>query len=206
MDDVWKGFHQGTKRAVKKGQQGCIYVQRITRTEDLRKAHDAWLATAARKGFSDIRPWATIEPVLRRCVDDGIGSVLASFLGERLLAAIFLAHVGKTATYVYGGYVDGCEQYHPNHVLHYEAIQHCLENGMGAYNFGDLNWTGPLQPNGINQFKLGFGAVPHTQLDTIIWKRKPLMYHLVEQLGQRRFGQTLQGLVKWRLMRRGKAA
>src|SRR5919108_1352269 len=98
-------FLQGTKWSVKKGQQGPISVRRITRSEGLRQAHGAWRATSARRGFSDIRPWATMEPVLRHSVDDGLGSVPASFLEEGLLAAIFFAHVGKTATGIYAGYM-----------------------------------------------------------------------------------------------------
>jgi hypothetical protein len=127
MDDSWRGFHQGTKWSGKKGQQGPISVRRITRSEDLRQAHGAWRAMSARRGFSDIRPWATIEPGLRHSVDNGLGAVLASFLEARLLAAIFFAHIGKTATGIYAGYMDGCEQYYPNHVLHYHAILECLE-------------------------------------------------------------------------------
>jgi len=206
IDDIWKGFHKGTKWSIKKGLQGPVSVRRITRSEDLRKAHDAWRATSARKGFSDIRPWATIEPVLRHSVDNGLGSVLASFLDERLLGAIFFAHVGKTATGIYAGYMDGCEMYHPNHLLHYHAILEFLEKGMSAYNFGSLTSNYQLQPSGVDQYKFGFGAVPKMYLDTIIWERMSLLYHLVEQVRQRGFGQTLQGLIKQRFIRHGEAA
>jgi lipid II:glycine glycyltransferase (peptidoglycan interpeptide bridge formation enzyme) len=139
-------------------------------------------------------------------VDNGLGSVLASFLDERLLGAIFFAHVGKTATGIYAGYMDGCEIYHPNHLLHYHAILEFLEKGTSAYNFGSLTSNYQLQPSGVDQYKFGFGAVPKIYLDTIIWERRSLLYHLVEQVRQRGFGQTLQGLIKQRFIRHGEAA
>lgn len=203
IDQIRSGFNHGTRQRIKKGQSGALSVRRLTRREELAKAYDAWIATASRKSFTDVRPWMGLEPVLRHCIDNRLGSVLGSFLDERLLAAALVTHVGKTATWVYGGYMDGSEKHCPTHVLQYEAIRESLERGIGTYNFGNLISENQPTARGVDEFKLGFGAVPQRHLDTIIWKRKPVLYASIERLRRGWIGANLEGLFKRRLIRRG---
>ncbi len=203
MDQIWSGFNHGTRRRIRKAQRGGIRVRRLSQPEDLAMAHAAWMATAARRSFTDVRPWAGIEPVLRHCIDYRLGSVLGSFFEDRLLAAVFVAHVGKTATYVYGGYMDGSEKHSPTHVLQYEAIQESLDKGMSAYNFGYLLSEGQATAQGVDEFKLGFGAVPRRLLDTITWKRRPVLYGSVERMRRGWIGRNLEALLRRQLIRRG---
>jgi lipid II:glycine glycyltransferase (peptidoglycan interpeptide bridge formation enzyme) len=178
-------------------------VRWLTAPEDLAQAYAAWIATANRRSFTDVRPWTGLEPVLRHCIDNRLGSVLGSFLEERLLAAAFVVHLGKTTAYVYGGYMDGAEKYSPTHVLQFEAIRESVNRGMAAYNFGNLISEGNSAGRGVDEFKLGFGAVPQRRLDTIVWKRKPLLYHSIEQLRRWRMGGKLEALLKRKLISRG---
>jgi lipid II:glycine glycyltransferase (peptidoglycan interpeptide bridge formation enzyme) len=104
---------------------------------------------------------------------------------------------------VYGGYMDGAEKYSPTHVLQFEAIRESVNRGMAAYNFGNLISEGNSAGRGVDEFKLGFGAVPQRRLDTIVWKRKPLLYHSIEQLRRWRMGGKLEALLKRKLIRRG---
>jgi lipid II:glycine glycyltransferase (peptidoglycan interpeptide bridge formation enzyme) len=128
---------------------------------------------------------------------------LAGFLDQRLLAAIFITHIGNTASYVYGGYVDGAEKHSPTQVLHDEAIRECLAKGLADYNFGTL--LGPKQPEarGVDEFKLGFGAVPRQQQDTLVWVRKPVLYASMERLRRGWLGRSLESRLRQVLIRRG---
>jgi lipid II:glycine glycyltransferase (peptidoglycan interpeptide bridge formation enzyme) len=190
MDDFWKNFRTGTKRNVKKGLTGQIRVERITSSSHLLSAYESWMSTARRKGFPDVRPWPALEPVLRHSVESGMGQVLATFLDDRLLASVFVTYIGERGSYVYGGYMDGAECYHPTHVLQYIAIQESLERGMTAYTFGDLHEKSSR--NGVDQFKLGFGAIPQRNLDTIIWERRPLYHRLIRWLRHQSLGKSLE--------------
>jgi hypothetical protein len=203
IDQVRSGFNHGTRQRVKKGTAGPLSIRRLTTPEDLLKAYAAWIATAARKSFTDVRPWVGLEPVLRHCIDNRLGSVLGSFLDDRLLAAAFVVQVGKTAAYVYGGYLDGAEKHSPTHALQFEAIRESLERGLAAYNFGMLISEGQPAGRGVDEFKLGFGAVPQRHLDTIVWKRKPLLYDSIEWLRRWRMGGKLEALLKRKLISRG---
>ncbi len=203
MNEIRSGFNHGTRQRIKKGQAGPLSVRRLTSAEDLAMAYGAWIATANRKSFTDVRPWTGLEPVLRHCLDNRLGSVLGTFLEEKLLAAAFIVHTGKTAAYVYGGYMDGAEKYSPTHMLQFEAIRESLELGMAAYNFGMLISEGQTAGRGVDEFKLGFGAEPRRHLDTIIWKRKALLYDSIERLRRGRIGGKLEALLKRKLVSRG---
>jgi Acetyltransferase (GNAT) domain len=203
LDQIWKGFNHGTRQRIKKARKNGLTVRRLTQSEDLVRAYGAWLATANRKSFSDVRPWASLEPVVRHCLDHRMGTVLASFLGEELLAAALITHIGDTATYVYGGYVDGAEQYSSTQMLQHEAIGESLALGLGSYNFGYL--LGQEQPlaRGVDEFKLGFGALPQPHLDTIVWERKPVLYASVERFRRGWIGRNLEVRLRKALIRRG---
>jgi GNAT acetyltransferase-like protein len=200
MDEIRSGFNHGTRQRIRKGQAGPLSVRRLTADEDLLEAYRAWIATANRKSFTDVRPWSGLEPVLRHCIGNRLGSVLGSFLDEKLLAAAFVVHVGTAAAWVYGGYMDGAEKYSPTQVLQFEAIRESLEIGMDTYNFGNLIADDQPAGRGVDEFKLGFGAVAQRHLDTIIWKRKPGLYAAVERLRRGWIGRRLEALVKRKMV------
>lgn len=202
IDTVWKGFRKGTKYAIKKGQKGPLHLTTLTKTEDLAKAYTTWMATAARKGFSDVRPWPALEPVLRTCVDHNLGAVFASCLGDEIVAARFVTYIGNTAVLVYAGHVDGSEQHSPNHMLDYEGIRQCPERGSSAYSFGTLTAYGEPTSNGVDEYKLGFGALPTPHHETMTWHCKPLLARSVAWLRRQPVGDRIVELVKKRLLRR----
>lgn len=203
LEEVRAGFNRGARARIRKSQNGAVSVRRLSSTEDLTEAYGAWIATANRKGFTDVRPWAGLEPVLRHSLDQGLGSVLGSYADGKLQAAAFIVHVGSTAAYVYGGYVDGAEKYSPTHLLQYEAMRESQQKGMVSYNFGLL--LGDHQPSarGVDEFKLGFGAAPVRHLETIAWKRKAMLYDAVQRVRRVRVGRNLEAMFRTRLIRRG---
>ena len=202
-EDIWKGMIKGTRENIRKAQKNAIQIRELTSSDELRSAHTAWMATAKRKNFTDIRPWASLEPVLRYCVDNDIGKVYASFKDDKMLAAIFIVFIGGQALYVYGGFMDGSEKHSPNHILHFEAIKHCFERRIETYNFGDLTWNYEVERGGTDQFKFGFGARPKQNLDSIIWKRKPLLAGCCAWLQRNQVGKKLVAELRRHMAERG---
>ena len=201
LDGVWKGMNDCTRRNIRKAEKNALQVRELPPGLELRLAHDAWLATAQRKGFSDVRPWELLEPVLRHCVDRRMGKVYGSFAGDRLLASIFVTFIGGQASYVYGGFIAGAEKYAPNHLLHHEAIKDCLQKGVKSYNLGQLTAAyDPGRPQGIDQFKLGFGARIDRKPDSLIWKRMPRVAAALDWLRKRKAGKRLVEELKRRLL------
>jgi hypothetical protein len=56
--------------------------------------------------------------------------------------------------------------------------------------------------DGVDQFKLGFGAEPVTRADTVISERNAVAYGVMKRLGQQRVGPAIEGLVRRRPTRR----
>jgi hypothetical protein len=203
LEQVRAEFNRGTRARIRKSQTGGMSIRRLTSPEELAQAYAAWIASANRKGFTDVRPWAGLEPVIRHCLDHKLGVVLGSYAEGKLQAAAFIVHVGSTAAYVYGGYVDGAEKFSPTHLLQYEALRESYEKGLVSYNFGNL--LGEYQPSarGVDEFKLGFGAAPVRHLETIVWKRKMVLYDAIELVRRARVGRNLEAMFRSRLIRRG---
>jgi hypothetical protein len=201
-EQIGKGFNHGIRQRIRKARTGGIAIRRLEQPEELRQAYGAWMETASRKSFSEIRPYGSLEPVMLHCLGHGCGSVLASYRDGKLLAAVFVSHVGDSAFYVYGGYVDGAERQSPTHLLHDEAIREALGKGLAHYNFGSL--LSAIQPGarGVDEFKLGFGAKPRPHLETIVWERRPLLYSAVERIRTGWLGRTLEAGLRQALVRR----
>jgi hypothetical protein len=62
IDGLWIGMNEGTRRNIRKAQKNQVQIRELTTGLELRSAHDAWLATAQRKVFTDVRPWELLEP------------------------------------------------------------------------------------------------------------------------------------------------
>jgi hypothetical protein len=200
-DELWTSYSYGTRRNIKKARQSGVEVRFLTKPEELRRAHAAWLSTAERKHFDDVRPWETLEPVIQQCLDQSTGFVLGSFKDGQLLAAIFVTQIGGVADYIYGGYFDGADQYRPNHILHHEAILHAKQNGMRAYSLGTL--VRPDTPgHGMDRFKLGFSSNVRSNLDTVVWERRPLLHRGLEWLRRNALGAKIQSTLRRRMTRR----
>ena len=203
LEEVRSGFNRGTRARIRKSQNGGLSIRRLTSSEELSQAYGAWIASANRKGFADVRPWAGLEPVVRHCLDHDLGTVLGSYAEGKLQAAAFIVHAGSSAAYVYGGYVDGAEKFSPTHLLQYEAMRESLEKGLVSYNFGSLLGEQQPEARGVDEFKLGFGAAPVRHLDTIVWKRKAVLYDAIERVRRVRVGRNLEALFRRQLIRRG---
>jgi hypothetical protein len=203
LEQIRTGFNRGTRARIRKSQTGGLAIRHLSSTEELKQAYGAWIASAKRKGFSDVRPWPGLEPVLRHCLDHGIGTVLGSYAEGELRGAAFIVHIGSAAAYVYGGYVDGAERFSPTHLLQYEAIRESHEKGLGSYNFGNLLAEYEPAASGVDEFKRGFGAAPARHLDTIVWKRKQMLYDAIDHVRRARVGRRLEAIFRNRLIRRG---
>jgi lipid II:glycine glycyltransferase (peptidoglycan interpeptide bridge formation enzyme) len=204
VEQLWKAFNHGTRQRIKKARANGLEIRPLEAAAELSRAREVWTATATRKGFSNVRPWPSLEPVIAHCIGQGLGSVLGSFRDGKLLAAAFITYIGDTASYVYGGYADGARQYSPSHVLQYEAIRESVSRGLGWYNFGSLLGSSQPEARGVDDFKLGFGAIPRPHLETVVWERKPLLYASMEWLRRGWLGRNLESQLRKALIRREK--
>lgn len=196
FEDVSARFDQNLKRNIKKAQKSGVTVRQVIDPEGLRQGYLAWIATSGRKGFSDVRPWPLLEPIIRDTTEKGLGCVLASYKDDRMLGAIFLTCCGGVAEYQYGGFFDGTEEFRPNHILHNEALRIAIERKMRSYNLGTLLRPDSPGEHGVDRFKLGFRPHVTQMATTIVWERRPLLYNSYRWLKRQKAGRRLERVFK----------
>jgi Acetyltransferase (GNAT) domain len=196
------GYQTRTRRAIRKAEARGARVERLTSEPALQAAHATWLATAERKGFADVRPWPALAPVLTECLRRQRGTVYGSLVGDRIVAAIFVTFIGDTARYVYGGFHADAAAISPTHALHDAAIAETRERGLAAYCLGTLMGDGTPGRDGLDDFKLSFGARAVPQADTLTWERRPRLHRGIQRLRYSGTGKALLRLWRRRLLDR----
>ncbi len=201
-ETLWAGFSHDARKNIKKGRAQAVEITQLADSNGLRAAYDAWMATARRKEFESVRPWAALEPVLRHSVSSGAGVVFGALVGGKVIASIFVSYVGHTAEYVYGGHLDGAERYASTRLLQVAALEEAIARGIPAYSFGGLPAsTDPLK-SGIDHFKLSFGAAPRQALDTITWRRHPFLYEGLRRVRANPVGTRIEQAIRRRVVER----
>jgi hypothetical protein len=201
-ETLWNGFSHDARKNIKKGRAHAVQIARLEDPDELRAAYDTWMATARRKQFESVRPWPALEPVLRHSVSSGAGVVFGALVGGKVIASIFVAYVGRTAEYVYGGHLDGAERYGPTRLLQVAALDEAIVRGVSGYSFGGLPASDDPLKSGIDHFKLSFGAVPRQALDTITWRRHVVLYQSLARLRGNPVGARVERVLRHRVVNR----
>jgi len=201
--DIEAGFNRRTRTALRKAAENGLTVRRLQTDEELRQAHGTWLATGARKGFADIRPWKALQPVLRRSVDQSFGYVLASCLNDEVLAAIFFTCFGRAGRCVYAGHQDRARSLFATHVLQVTAMQICLERSLETYDLDVLSPACDTTPDGVDEYKLGFGTTVTRWPHRIVWERFPRLCRAADYLHRQTLLKKGVAALKRRLIQRG---
>lgn len=138
---------------------------RVGNEGDLATFFDLTNVTGERDDFAT-RPQGYYEDVWRTFGDNG-RLFLATF-EEKVLAAIMVVRVGRSATYLYGASSNEERNRMPNHALQWAAIQWAREAGCHWYDFWGIPPEVPADGNveeygegglwGVYRFKQGFGG------------------------------------------------
>jgi lipid II:glycine glycyltransferase (peptidoglycan interpeptide bridge formation enzyme) len=199
---VRAGYQTRTRRAIRKALAHGARVAPLSGETALKEAHATWLATADRKGFTDVRPWPALAPLLTDCLRRGRGTVYGSLVGDRVVAAIFVTFIGRTAHYVYGGFHEDAAKFSPTHALHDAAIAEAHARGLPVYCLGTLLGDGSPGQHGLDDFKLSFGARAVRQADTLTWERMPHLHRGIQRLRYSGVGEALLRFWRERLIGR----
>lgn len=198
--DTAKLLHTGARRAVARARRHGLKVEVLTSEDDLRAAHSAISASAERQGIPQSRPWPALRPLFLHGVETASGEVLGIRLGGAVVAAIYVAHVGETSEFIYGGYLDAAQNLGATHLLQLEAMNRAIGRGATRYTLGML--SGAAQSTGLDQFKLGFGAEVRLAQDRIAWRPQPVVGAALWAVRSSRHGRRAVSLLRSTRIRR----
>ena len=156
LDDIRpsKGHKSGIKKAeqfLKFEQLGLIY-------SDIEKFRKFYINVAKK----ETRPKKAFE-LLRKWIEQGYGTLLRAYLGEKIVGYVYILHWGKYAYYFMSCVPFPYKQYNVTHFLMNKAFEILREKGitqleMGEQVLNSLHFQPIEKERSISKFKRGFGG------------------------------------------------
>ena len=160
---VMKGFERVHRQNIGTAEKRGVHIERGTELEHLRRFYQMQLETRRRKGLP-VQPWKFFDLLGKHVFSQGHGFILLAYKDAQCLAGGLFLHWQQTLTYKYAASSGDDQQYRPNNLLTWTAMQWGCENGYTAFDLGRTD----LENAGLRRFKKGWGA-----------KESPLTYSML---------------------------
>ena len=126
-----------------------VKIRQIKTREEIEKALDIYRQTAHRAGFNLHNSQYYLDVFIQM---QDYSPIFAAFVGEEMVAFLWLAISEDTAYELYGGMNDQGQDLRANYALKWHAIKKVKEWGLSRYDFGGL------VAGGVSNFKQGWSS------------------------------------------------
>jgi lipid II:glycine glycyltransferase (peptidoglycan interpeptide bridge formation enzyme) len=150
---VMKGFERTHRQNIGTAAKRGVHIERGTGPEHLRCFYAMQLETRRRFGLP-VQPWKFFDLLGKQILAQGLGFILLAYKDAECLAGGLFLHWQKTLTYKYAASSGKDQEYRPNNLLSWTAMQWGCENGCTAFDLGRTD----LENAGLRRFKKGWGA------------------------------------------------
>ncbi len=151
--ELWKGFADPVRRAIKKAERGGLVVEHHRTLEAMRVFYSLHGRTRRRHGLPP-QPFRFFQNIHRHVLERDLGFVSVARQGGRPVAAAIFLHMGGKAIYKFGASDERLQHLRGNNSVMWGAIQHLVQRGCEELVFGR---TSPGE-EGLRRFKLGWGT------------------------------------------------
>jgi lipid II:glycine glycyltransferase (peptidoglycan interpeptide bridge formation enzyme) len=153
IEAIKKKFHKSCiQRPIEKAQKHNVHVRKGGTIEDLKCFYKLVLKTRKRLGVPP-QPFAFFKNLWETIPQKNLDLLIADIDHKPIGAMIFL-RFKDTCIYKYGASDAGYLQYHPNHMLLWEAIKRAVEDDFKFFDFGRAS----VHDFGLAEFKKRWGA------------------------------------------------
>jgi hypothetical protein len=146
--------------------------------------HDSWADEIISGVASMARAAGSMAVTIRDCPDHHVQQQLVAAFRRAHRSLALLPGPADTVLGLEGRTIDG------------------IKSGFNHRTRQRIKKTQPAA-RGVDEFKLGFGDEPARSPDTIVWKRRPVLYDTIQRLRHGRLGRALEQRLRLRLIRRG---
>ena len=164
-DSVWEGFGKDIRRGIRRLESTNLVVEKSETEKGMRDFYLLNLATRKKHGVLP-QPYIFFETIWQELILNGLGFVLfAKYQGIPIAGDVFFIY--KDTIYDKFNASDrNYLQYRPNHLIEWNIIQYCLQNGFRYLDSGRTS-----QDNlGLRRFKRSWG-MQETVLPYYYWPR-----------------------------------
>ncbi len=161
-EELWAGLHSSARQNVRKAQANGVAVRHGRTVEDMRIFHRMHGKLRKSKYRLLAQPLAFFENIFHEFArTDGVNVLIAERNGEPI-AGIVLLDWNGTLYYKFNASLD--QQYCPNDLLAWHALQYGRQRGMVRFDFG----LSDLEQSGLIRYKRKF-ATDEREISFLQW-------------------------------------
>ncbi|MES2693312.1 MAG: GNAT family N-acetyltransferase [Verrucomicrobiota bacterium] len=141
------------RRAIRKAEQAQLTITFAHDLESTRAFHALLCKTRRRLGVPP-QPLRFFENIQRHILSHRKGCIVLARLGDTPIAGAVFLHFGRSALFKFGASDETFQQFRPNNLVMWRAIDWHARNGFDSLDFGRTS----LGNEGLRRFKLSWGA------------------------------------------------
>jgi len=187
-NSLWRGFEKTIRKRIRGAERANLEIEKSETEKDMRSFYLLNLATRKKHGIPP-QPYDFFANIWQELVSNGLGFVLiAKYNSIPIAASVFFIYK-DTIYYKFNASDRNYLQYHPNHLLQWQAIQYSCQNG---YKYLDSGRAAPDNP-GLISFKRRWGMeeinLPYYYWPTVkgvtCTEQKSLKYRMITSVLRR---------------------
>jgi hypothetical protein len=153
VDQLLGGMNAAVRRGVRKAEKAGLKVEFRTDADAIAAYFDLHCNTRRRHGLPP-QPFSFFDNVRRTMLSAGQGEVGLVWSGRQAIAGAVYLGLGRQIMYKYGASDYEAQEWRPNNLLMWGAMQRYAANGYERLHLGRTS----IGHEGLRRFKLGFGA------------------------------------------------
>ena len=150
---IERKVRKSTLRNVRQALRAHVSVRVSQTLQSIREFYKLNCLTRKRHGLPP-QPWYFFRAVHEKIIAKRLGHVFIAHLRGKPIAASIFFHFRNQVYYKYGASDLAYQQWRPNNLVMWEALQHYRARGCVMADFGRTE----VAHNGLRQFKRGWGA------------------------------------------------
>jgi hypothetical protein len=188
INSIWEGFDKSNRKQIGRAERANLRIEKSETEKDMKDFYLLNLATRRKHGVLS-QPYDFFENIWQELILKGLGFVLlVKYQKLPIAGGVFFAYK-DTVYYKFNASDRNYLQYHPNHLLQWQAIKYSRQNG---YNYLDSGRAAPDNP-GLIRFKSRWGMqgidLPYYYWPTVkgvtCTEQKSLKYRMVTSVMRR---------------------
>lgn len=158
LDELWRGFHESTHRAIRKSQRNGVIVEPARTMDELRAFYDMHLAVRKYKYQMLAQPYGFFENIWHHFIEREAGFLLTARYQDQITAGVLFLRWKDTLYYKFNASLSSNLEHRPNDQLIWEGIKRAKQSGCTALDFGLSDWD----QDGLIRYKRKFATLEKT--------------------------------------------
>lgn len=150
---IFGHFESSVRRAIRKAEKAGLKIDISRNIDAVRTFYELHCQTRKRHGLPP-QPFQFFLNIHRHVLSQNLGMVITAYHNQEPIAAAMFFQSEREAIYKFGASSATEQEFRPNNLVMWSAIQHYVALGKRVLKFGRTS----LMNEGLRRFKLGWGS------------------------------------------------